>query len=851
MSVPEQLRPPPNIQVHQDIGAVTNSEIVGVKIGTLVSVYVNPAAGLASPPRSAEPYKFLDSYSFDDRARFFGRENLASECAVLILAHPTTLLVGEAAIGKSSFVHAGILPLLARHDDVAAFSVRDYQAPAEGIRQALRQIPGLVLSLPDDNSITALSLAFTQQTNKRLVIFFDQFERLFALPVELQDGFAREIVATKRALQTNSNATIHLVFVLREKFRANASALDARNADLNLVANVENIPGLEQEAASRAIAEPLHTESGLDLAVVEAGLVEQWILPQLVQLSHAQDQRVEPAPLQIICQSLYGAAREDAVKGAQPVMSLALYKKLGQAEGILKSYLNALRAKLDVNDADWAGMREILGQLAGTETLRFYSTAELADATAHGDANMGRRLGLLLQANLIQARADNSYALVGNYMIRTIREWFPEQYNQQTANAALARALSDWDDQQLLTEPRRLRRIQDARALLTPSPKAFALLLRSAVAYEAQPGFWQNEIARDADTRAALEQLEHDEKTSPGAMQVAHALFGTTGANTYGTVGDAVIRAPEENMRVASALALSTLGAETTHAALQPVLARGTMRARWRALVAFAWLRFFGVNWALPSLLSASLVSFIAIGLRVRANRIKIASVVASALTGTTLVGFIAAFTNIALAVAVGFALRNIPLEITLLVAVGVMNGAIVGVCYSIADVFSSRTHPRFSIALRVSAILLGFGLANLFIITALTPSIVDVRPFLIGALIGSGFALGNELGLARANPSETKRILFCALGLGFTAAAATAITVLYSQMLGLRLDSTASFLMRFAGGVNPGMFPPQLVLVLYVVSNFVMGAVMGFGLAEGLVIGNWIARQLDRARYT
>jgi hypothetical protein len=52
-------------------------------------------------------------------------------------------------------------------------------------------------------------------------------------------------------------------------------------------------------------------------------------------------------------------------------------------------------------------------------------------------------------------------------MLGEIRRWFPEQYSQDAANKALVRALADWDDQRLLTERRRLRRIQGARATAT------------------------------------------------------------------------------------------------------------------------------------------------------------------------------------------------------------------------------------------------------------------------------------------------------------------------------------------------------------------------------------------------
>lgn len=840
----------PNITVAQDIQSVSG-EVVGVKIGTLVSVYVNPAAATAPHrPRDANPYKFLDSYTFSDQDIFFGRESLSLELAATIVAHPTSLLLGKAAIGKTSLIHAGILPRLAREGNIAAFSVRDYEAPVAGIYDALRQIPNLSLSLPTDHSFTALASSFLAQTNQQLVIFFDQLERLFSMPLARQDEFAQQVAAANRLNESAASNRLHLVFVLREKFRDTASLLNLRVSDVNLLANVQTVPGLERDDARRAITEPLHTDDGLDRAVIEGGLLEEWVLPQLLRLNETAERRVDPAPLQIVCSRLYANARAAVAAGKQPQMSVELYKKLGQADGILKSYLSDQKTALAVSDDDWSGIRNVMGRMAGTNSLQFYSVSELARASGRSEANVQRWLEMLTRTSLVEARDDGAYALIGNYMIREIREWFPEQYNQSTANAALARVVSDWDDQHLLTERRRLRRIQEAGALLQPGPKAFALLLRSAVAYEANPNYWLSEITQDAPTQQAIQQLANGALADPVVLEVGEVLIGLQEGGAFRTLGEAVVQSPIENVRIAAALALSTLGVPSVLAVLQPYFSKGPLRQRWAALSDLAWIRFTGVRWTWTPLAVDPLIFLIVLGLSLRANRVKIASVAASALVGTALVGLIAALTTLLIAALGGFRLANLALEFILLLAVAVTNSAVIGLSYGIADVSAPRTHPRALIALRLFAIISGFAVANAFVIGAQTNVFPDPRSLFIGALVGSGFAIANEIALARFAHGDLKRILLSAAGLALTSSLATVLTITFSHLFELQLILVESLPWRFAGGVSPQVFASSFREISYVIANAIMGAIIGIGLAMGLIIGDRLADQLERARY-
>lgn len=812
MAASDLPRGAPPLNVDIDVGTVTGGEVTGVKIGTLVSVYVFGAPGAVprpERPRDAEPYKLLDSYTFEDQAIFFGRETLSQRICPAIRSYETTALIGKAAIGKTSLIHAGLVPILSRDGDVAAFAVRDYAAPVAGVRQALRQIPGLSLALPDDESLSALLASFVTQTNRQVVIFFDQFERLFSMPPAQQEAFARQVAA---AQEQDDTGRLRLVFVLRDAYRAAVADLQTRVRDANFLSNVQTVPGLSLDEAREAITRPLRVSDGVDRAVFEDGLVEQWLLPQLAHVGEDGERTIDPAPLQIVCARLYARAQAAvAGSGRQAAISIDLYKQLGQARGILRSYLADQKTALGASDAEWLVMRRLMRHMAESDALQFYPLADLAAAVAQPEEAVLRLLKRLQAQRLIEARDDDAFALSANYLVGEIRTWFQDELNQERGSAALARALADWDDQRLLTEPRRLRRIQGALSFLKPEPRALALLLRSAVAYEADPRFWLETATKDAPTQEAIHKLQSGDDADPVVGDVADVL-GLKQEGAFATLSEAAVRSSLENVRVAAALALSTLGVPAVLAALQPYLSAGRLRQRLSAIRALAWMRFIGAPWPWPPLAVEPLILFAVALLRLRANRVKIASVAASAFVGTILVGLAAAAIPL-IAASLSAPIPNPALDFLVLLGVEVALGGIVGLAYAIVDVIPPPSRPTAPIVLRPMAIIAGFALANTFIVKAQTAgSLLDPRPLFIGALTGSGFAVANEWALRRSSDNAVKRIALGAAGLALSAALATVLTIVISARLELPIPIpppfTLPWMLLFPGASPPASIP-------------------------------------------
>jgi len=61
---------------------------------------------------AANPYRGLRSFHEEDRALFFGRDAVVERLIEAVAARPLTVVVGPSGSGKSSLVHAGLVPAL-------------------------------------------------------------------------------------------------------------------------------------------------------------------------------------------------------------------------------------------------------------------------------------------------------------------------------------------------------------------------------------------------------------------------------------------------------------------------------------------------------------------------------------------------------------------------------------------------------------------------------------------------------------------------------------------------------------------------------------------------------------------
>src|SRR5262249_26801132 len=133
-------------------------------------------------------------------AMFFGREREVEAVVNRLRVQPLIVVVGPSGVGKSSFVHAGVLPALPETwhpitlrpgpQPLTALAARPAAAGVapKALADQVRLVPDTLRTVLDDAA---------QRQGSNVVIVIDQLEEMFTQcrDVETRDAFARALAA--------------------------------------------------------------------------------------------------------------------------------------------------------------------------------------------------------------------------------------------------------------------------------------------------------------------------------------------------------------------------------------------------------------------------------------------------------------------------------------------------------------------------------------------------------------------------------------------------------------------------------------------------------------------------------
>lgn len=413
----------------------------------------------AAQPMAAMPYKFLASYDISDRDIFFGRETVIENLLGKIPRCKTLLINGRSGAGKTSLLHAGLIPRLAENGYVY-LSFRDYSDPLRQLRdyvaqddlfkpyaEQARSLPLLLKSIVRPHGFDA-----AQRPPQPVVVIFDQFERFFVnVPPPLRAQFIQQI---KACLDSELNsAELNLVFALREDFfGALLIEFEELIPDfLNQAARVNLLP-LRREEARDAILLPLkHTPVRVGYHL---DFVDDVLLPGLIGES-AGGERIDPPHVQIVCNQLYQAARErcaaELKQGGLAQIDRTLYEELGETRGMLRSYLDEVLDRAAQREPE---RRDVLRSMLkvmveSTGTRRFVALPDLCrglpDVPA---AQLEQHVRQLQHSRILETRVQDAavqYSLSHEVLVEKVQSWFDERALQRKkAQETLERGLAEW-----------------------------------------------------------------------------------------------------------------------------------------------------------------------------------------------------------------------------------------------------------------------------------------------------------------------------------------------------------------------------------------------------------------------
>ncbi|MBW4613408.1 MAG: CHAT domain-containing protein [Desmonostoc vinosum HA7617-LM4] len=342
------------------------------------------------------PYQGLSAFGEEDAAFFFGREVLVNNLVQATHAEPLVAVIGPSGSGKSSVVFAGLIPQLRSQGSWLIESFRPgnqpfYQLASALVRQLepevsetekLRSAVGLAADM-QQGKVTLLHVAsriIERNSDKRLLLFADQFEELYTL---CQKGEQESFIDT--LLQAIHHQRITVVFTLRADFygyvlsnRAFRDALQEFTPQLVSSMSREELqaaialPAQKLEVQFEAqLQERILDDVGLEpgnLPLLEFALTRLWSKQQNRILTHQAYTEIGGVKQALAnhAQQIYHQLSVTEQKQAQRIFvqlvrpgegtedtrRLATRKEVGEENWVLISYLAGYQARLVVTGRD-------------------------------------------------------------------------------------------------------------------------------------------------------------------------------------------------------------------------------------------------------------------------------------------------------------------------------------------------------------------------------------------------------------------------------------------------------------------------------------------------------------------
>ncbi|MFX1412106.1 MAG: SIR2 family protein, partial [Promethearchaeota archaeon] len=436
-----------------------------------------------------EPYKFLDYYTREDAAIFFGRDLEADLLLSTILAHKLTVFYGRSGTGKTSLLLARVAPALEEAGYRVAY-VRMLGDPASEVKAAVRGVPASQLAYADQGRCLHAVLVDAQPLIERLVVVLDQFEEFFVRQHEdVRYAFAQELADCLRPTSNESALDLRLVLSLRDDY---LGALDELSAVLShdVFAHRRRLENLTREESLLAILKPAEA-FGLP---IEEPLCE-------LLVDDLEDHGLEPANLQIVLYRLYRDAVEEGfwfeAYRRGPGLTQTRYRALGGTRKILTGYLDDVLDELPLEEQRQQAHAILKSMVTAQRTKIAVSGQEIARSDLVAgvgltEAELDGLLAYLLEKRVVRKFGDEDrYELTHEVLVEKVWAWFgTEELRVLDMRDMLRREMSSYRKFGYLLGKEKLELLDPCRDALVLNTSELEALLQSALAAGHEAAYW-------------------------------------------------------------------------------------------------------------------------------------------------------------------------------------------------------------------------------------------------------------------------------------------------------------------------------------------------------------------------
>lgn len=407
---------------------------------------------------AAPPYLGLLPFTEADKDRFFGRRSIVAKLVAQLRAHSFVALIGSSGSGKSSLLHAGLLPALKSDQQLADGS---YPPPHsrrwayEVLTPSLDPLERLAIALTPavaDVATTRGELSdaatvpriiarwLTHRDKSHLFLLVDQFEELFTLSRHEESRAA--FVAALLAAAGGGNSTVLVAF--RADFYNRLQDFDGLGEAV--AAAQVYLPPLSRPELRLAIEGPaaLH---GLRL---EEGFVDTL----LRDISDGPSQKPVPGALPLLSHVLLTTWNG---RGAGNTLTQAAYHEAGGVLGAVEK--TAARTYGQLSPTEQATLRRLLTLRLSTcqEGVGFVrrraTLEELQPADPTQARTVERVIGIMADAKLLttgQDEAGRTIVELAHEVLLTawpsLREWLVEDNQTAQLMQEVIRDARQWDE---------------------------------------------------------------------------------------------------------------------------------------------------------------------------------------------------------------------------------------------------------------------------------------------------------------------------------------------------------------------------------------------------------------------
>jgi WD40 repeat protein len=305
------------------------------------------------------PFKFLDSYTSEDQAIFFGRDREITELYRRIFENKILLVYGISGTGKSSLINCG---LASRFDDSdwLPVNVRRGSNIIESLNEAFNK--QAITPLKKNLSITEKLQSIYLDHFKPVYFIFDQFEELFIFgsPKE-KNSFIKLI---KEIVESETQCRI--IFIIREEFLAGITEFES---DLpEIFSNRFRVEKMKRANAIQAVEGPckvyeIETETGFSEEIID-------------KLCPAGNE-IELTFLQIYLDRIFRIAVSDKQVSDNLKFSKEILNRAGSVSDLLGQFLEEQIRELDDPDTAMAILKSFVS-VQGTK--RQMNESEILDS---------------------------------------------------------------------------------------------------------------------------------------------------------------------------------------------------------------------------------------------------------------------------------------------------------------------------------------------------------------------------------------------------------------------------------------------------------------------------------------